>query len=429
MSVLAAERACLDRAGLLFGSGRLGPVSKLRHHRNMADYPGFFSVTAEVMSRNSLGSLIAAGGGLTASRALSAACGEAMERLCLQTPAVSTDPVTANTLSGEVIDPRRLLYFTPEQYAQTNFPLKPYKSSVPIHWVSGHSLVDERPVWVPAFAVYGATAVSDPFGPHDHIVSTGCACALTKDAAILNGLYEVIERDSFMIHWENRWPGSDRPLPDYCLSLSDRLAKCGFQLEVRCLDNDLAIPVAVAAVADQENGRASMAFGAAARANWNQAAERACEEAVLTSFWVTGQLSRAHADFSDVYREMDGLADPARHAFLYGFDEMKETARCLFEPIDEIPELDSGPANPDAEMTWLLGKLVGAGMEPFFVDITLDSIAALGFTVQKVLVPGLTPLARGRHARPLANGRLANVPRRLGRVACRDFNPEPHPFP
>jgi ribosomal protein S12 methylthiotransferase accessory factor len=129
---------------------------------------------------------------------------------------------------------------------------------------------------------------------------------------------------------------------------------------------------------------------------------------------------------------MEHLPAPARHAFLYGFPTMRERAGFLWSAVEEQPAL-SRPSllgsGPSGELAWLLARVRGAGGDPVWVDLTTEVAERAGCSVVRVVVPGFVPLARGRHARPLANPRLATVPPLLGFRPLAGFNPDPHPFP
>ncbi len=407
---------------------------QVRHHRVPPDYDLLHVVTVSVPGLGPYEPWVAAGGGFSLGRAQGAAIGEALERLALR----SFDPARAldapYVAGDDFIDPRSLLHYPPQLF-QGCSALRPYRPGERLFWVEGRRMIDGKRLWVPTFAVFApGWPQASTGGFFDAVVSTGAACHRELRTACLQGLYEVVERDAFTIHWESRQAAMARSLPGSLLDLSARLRSRGFELQVGQLSSDTGVPVALAALVDQTGKRAALAFGAAARRSWEQAAFRAAEEALLTSFWVSDMHKRQPASLESVLEEMEGLPAPARHAYLYGFPEMRPRAAFLWNSaaLCASAEGTGGETGPDegpaAELAWLLRCVRQSGAEPVLVDLTTPEAAHAGCIVVRVLVPGFVPLGRGRHARPLANPRLAAGSHGPGRPLP-EFNPDPHPFP
>ncbi|MEI6043685.1 MAG: YcaO-like family protein [Chloroflexota bacterium] len=466
---------------------RLGPITSVRTHRVSNDYAYLHVVTASVRdpagpNNEPLAEIIAAGGGLTNTRARSAAIGEAIERLSLSRfqPEQAASPTTSgpanrsikccyDELKGEGVNPQSLIHYPTTIYNQPAISLQPYDPTMPLYWVKGHYLSDMRPVWVPCFSVYTRYSVGQD-SYFDAVVSTGGACDHEWQKAVISGLYEVVERDAFTIHWENRWPTEPLTIPPTMEEVALSLQKNGFKLFVGQLATDTGIPVALAAVIDESGGkRAALGLGAAARATPEAAAYRAIEEALLTSFWVTTLLQISPLTLNQLRFWMNGLPEPSIHAHLYGFPQMREQAsffwanhqmgignqvsgvgdqvtgigdgyrgRIISDTQHLTPDTlsDTQHLTPDTlerstEMNWLLERIRSTGAEPIVVDVTAEEARRCGFVVVRVLIPSFVPLGRGVKVRPLTNQRLRSVPEWFGRKSLADsgFNPDPHPFP
>src|SRR5207244_388125 len=85
-----------------------------------------------------------------------------------------------------------------------------------LSWVEGVSLIREQKVWLPYQAVSFIAPEDEPLLINS--VTTGLACGSSREAAILSGLYEVVERDAFELVWLNR---QSMTLVDLEGSLSD----------------------------------------------------------------------------------------------------------------------------------------------------------------------------------------------------------------
>lgn len=114
-----------------------------------------------------------------------------------------------------------------------------------IDWVWGYSLTQEKPLLVPAFMVY---LNSSPFkGKFYAPMSGGLSAGCTIEEAILQGMYEAIEHDSWISYQAN----SITPLSVDLQSITDeetkniirKIKKIGYKIEIKYLKNDLDIPV------------------------------------------------------------------------------------------------------------------------------------------------------------------------------------------
>lgn len=417
-------------------SPRLGPLVEVLRPRVQADFAFLqVAVTKGRAAAPPEDTLCTAGGGLTWRRALSAALGEAIERLCILRPLPRRTFVARyGELRGRAIPPSRFLFYPEEMYRHPSIPIEPCSDEMPLEWARGHVLPDLEPIQLPAFAVYAQPGLREPGVPFpDRPLSTGAACAPTLTEATLAGLYEVIERDAFSIHWENRWPGRPLRPPPSASTFEQGLHQAGFELRLARLETDIAVPVVVAAVVDKAGERAAIALGAAARWSEEAAAFRAIEEAVLTSFWMTQQQWQAPVGPERLLGMMQGLASPECHARLHAHPEFAPRALFLLGEPGRSPDTPAASPEPPAReaLASIVARLRHAGLRPIVVELTGEAACFLGLWVVRVIVPGMVPLGRGFHARPLRNARLRTVPERLGfpSLAGSGFNPDPHPFP
>ena len=81
------------------------------------------------------------------------------------------------------------------------------KESTPLHWTTAYSITQDQPVLVPASFVYLPYYFeSASESPSHNPISTGLACGSNLAPAIYKAILEVIERDAFMIMWQNQLP-------------------------------------------------------------------------------------------------------------------------------------------------------------------------------------------------------------------------------
>ncbi|MGF1679702.1 YcaO-like family protein, partial [Photobacterium minamisatsumaniensis] len=147
----------------------------------------------------------------------------------------------------------------------------PYKNE-PIHWLATWSLTNDEHVYVPLTCCFSNIEIpqkqtttqrfdDEKFGRWH---SNGAAAGNTLEEAILQGLYELIERDATAIWWYNQIerPAFDlsRIDRDFYVPLEQTLSKT-YHFWVLDVTHDLGVPAMVAVGRHKENGGYIFGFG------------------------------------------------------------------------------------------------------------------------------------------------------------------------
>ncbi|MET9552018.1 TOMM precursor leader peptide-binding protein [Streptomyces sp. NPDC006645] len=377
------------------------------------------------------------GAGFSKGEAVAATIGESLERYAagLYRPAelrlASWDELDAAGRSA--VPPAEFGLFSPEQYAEPGFPFTPFDGGSRVRWTHATDLLSGAPVRVPASQVYmhyrrvrGEAAIGQS-------ISTGLAAGPTYRAAVLSGLYEVIERDALAISWLHRLP--PRPLPPEAVAGSSRVSYLidrATTWRVRFYDLSLDLtPSTVVAVMEHHSGSEQiMSFGSACRWSPVKAVEKAFLEAAQGLTYVR-RLLRQHEDW-EAAEDFGNVDDFNKHAILYSkYPELREKAGYLVHP--SAPALPGRPERPapaatDDPVGRITAELAAAGHRVCVVDLTTPDVRRSGAHVVRVLVPGLQHLSGVHGCRMLGNRRLYDVVSALGCDSLPD-NPYPHPLP
>lgn len=353
---------------------------------------------------------------------------------------------TYASLRGQAIDPRAIGVHEDSFYAHQQ-TLVPFSEDLPMSWVWGYSLTEQRPVLVPwQFVYYGRAPQGDP-----RIIagnSNGCASGSSLEEAIFHGLLELIERDAFVILWHSRLaprrldPKSVRD-PELHF-LIQRLRRKG--LEIHLLDTRLDVPVpsvtAVAVRRDQELGT----LGLAAGCSFDPESAIASALGEVASYQVAFQHRAAHAEkrLRKAVQDLSLVRTMEDHSLLYGYPEALPFAEFLFsnseqESIEEAYR-DWTRAIPRTldlrdEISYCIELLGQAGLQQVVVvDQSSPEEMQVGLRTVRVIVPGLMPLDFGYgRCRAATLPRMYSVPVSLGyrplRAAPYDLYSVPHPFP
>ena len=370
---------------------------------------------------------ISVGKGRTVAQARTSALCEALERQCARTQ--GDEPRVRGSyreLAPAAIDPRQLLLFSERQHADGTPPLArsrllatPRSQLVPrafdpdrvIDWTPAWSLTQHARKLVPFAYVFGGAPQpeAEAFCTWD---SNGCAAGNCLEEAIVQGVFELVERDATAIWWYNRIarPGIvleslDQP---YLLQVREHYAQAGHELWLLDLTHDLGIPVVIALAAETAGER--YAAGLGCHLDLGMAVQRAVTE-------------------------LHQVFDPEhRHAPLFTRSEIGDDR--FLRPVQDGQDGQDGrdgsvgtaashgnPRSDDLrdDVELCARRLAAAGLELLVADYSRPDVA---LATVKVMVPGL------RHFWPrFAPGRLYDVPVKLGWLprpwAEAELNPMP----
>lgn len=273
-----------------------------------------------------------------------------------------------------------------------------------IDWTPVWSMTHQRHQYLPTSMLYSTVAESR--GPTDLIAdSNGCAAGNSLEEAILQGFYELVERDAFAIWWYNRLEAPAIDLAsfndDYLATASDYYDRLDREIWLLDITADIEIPTFVAISRRLNAPTEDIIYGAGSHPNPRIAALRSVCELNQCLSWLPGPEKTKgqpviddpmalswwqNARLADCPWLVPSRTDPLRIASDYSADEAGD----MREQIEECRAM-----------------VESKGLEFLVLDQTrLD----IGMPVVRVIVPGM------RHfwAR-FAPGRLYDVPLKMER--------------
>ena len=287
-----------------------------------------------------------------------------------------------------------------------------------LDWSPVWSLTQDRQRYLPTSILYGMTpeqrGTSGLWAD-----SNGCAAGNTLEEAVLQGFYELVERDAFAIWWYNRLrrPGVDLDSfgDEYLASAPGYYREYHRDMWVLDLTGDLGIPAFVAMSRRTDSETEDIIYGAGAHSDPQIAALRAVCELNQCLTWVPRPGS-GPARY--------GVDDPM---CLWWWKNGKLADHPHLAPLHDVRlRRGSDYTVPDTEdlkqdVERCRGLVEARGMEFLVLDQTRPDI---GMPVVRVIVPGL------RHFwERFAPGRLFNVPVELGWAESPARESELNPVP
>ncbi|TCO56580.1 YcaO-like family protein [Actinocrispum wychmicini] len=340
------------------------------------------------------------------------------------------------------VDPAGLGRYDPEHIDHPGFGLTPYRPHTRLRWVQGWSFTRQQPVAVPKNVAYwgaggGPQVIAE--------TSNGCGLGNSLAEAVLHGLFEVAERDAFLMAWYARTPLNRLRVPEGDLPhLVDRLAAIGYELMFFDATNDLGIPavISVARYQGTSPDAPRIFYAAGAHPDPARAMRSAAAEVVVD---VESMVDRVAADPVTYSRDrlLRLLESPelirtmAEHVMVNALPEAADRHEFLFgQPTVALPEVD---AHEFTDLRDLLDDYVARFCRLKLEIVAVDqsdpvTAARLGLYSAKVIVPGTLPMTFGHlHRRTRGLPRLLEVPQKLGRIrtqlAYESLALQPHPFP
>lgn len=426
-------------------SDRTGIIQKVEFEELVCGEPNVFFARSHPANLKPICGQEALNNGDAAStdpdRAIMKAVGESIERYC--SAQYDEDDLLLSTyheLDSAAVAPPAFALFSEKQYASPNFPFTAAGTTTPLCWAQGYSLTHERPTYVPAAFVYVPYYYRAPHEPPvQDSISTGLACGPSLAASVYKAICEVIERDAFMIVWQNRLP---RPRIDlatvhdpFVHQLLQALDGIPVTCEAFVLTLDIPVPVIAVMLQSTEGHVPHTVMGLGTCLNPNKALSLALEEALLTYIGMS-RYARNNPDFQPDpdYRNVD---KPTLHALAHALrPELRTAMDFLMTWQDKIPiQSLTNHFQPDmsANVQFLTNQLKKYDLETVVLDLTTSDIDEAGFKVARAVVPGMQPLDLNHARQHLGGRRLYEVPHRLGLVGRPktedELNPYPHPFP
>ncbi|MEL7454424.1 MAG: YcaO-like family protein [Pseudomonadota bacterium] len=403
-------------------------------HIAIAEFQSPFMVPPRRTSRvKTMTNRQAAGAGIDRETAIWSTIGEAIERYAGMIYDVDAVVLScASDLRGaRVITPAQFIQFSDQQYADPDFPFDAYTDDKLVGWTKAENMDDGQPVWVPAALTFmGYEQMSSEEWQMD-AYSTGLACGPTAEWATITALRELVERDSFSLHWAAR---RTPPIIDL-YAIADRvdprlfklLEQSGATLNLRDVTTELGIPTVLSIVTPPSGP--GLALGASCHPDPAKAVEKAIVESFHTYNWLL-EMERwpkrvmALEEISSFSDHVQFHRDPD-NAHLTDFLRADAPPSRLFDE----DALCSPSLSQEEMLTAMVGRLADHGHEVFVVDMTPADVAALDFEVRKVLSPGLQPLWCGRLGAFEDRRRFDVFLKAFGLPAETPINNDPHPFP
>lgn len=306
------------------------------------------------------------------------------------------------------------------------------------HWVRGNALSGGANVLLPAQAVYlGGAFPGEPLLRETN--SNGSAGGFTFLEAVLSALYELIERDSFLVFWLNSIAPPILDISDISDERLRRLLRSidRYKLEAVFLNTttDVGIPACVCILIDRSQRQPSFSLGGGAGYDIERMLLSSLREAIMVyggSDYLRDPALIAEDDYVPFVDSKFGLLERItfwKNPDMFGkFEFFLQGKR---QSVQEAYGARAQSIGVQEQYDVVMRQLytLGTGYEAYVYQTRSSILDRIGYHVVKVIVPAMISLNLYESNAPLRAKRLREAPLAMGYTPAEKYNPWPHPFP
>lgn len=379
------------------------------------DDPHFFLYSIRLYAEGK-SPLFAAGSSFKSPKiALIKGISEAIERYCLMQKVPNHKYDSYNNLKKIATDP-------------TLFSHKFSIRSKKLSWIQGVKSLTKEAILIPSELVYLKPTIKKTYTFDYQPISTGAAAGLDHESALLNAIYEVIERDAFMNIYLSKIPAPKVDLNNFKDKTIQRIinlcARHKLELRVFLISTDLEIPCLLSILIDETGLGPAVSVGAKASFNVQDAIMGSTHEALMVRHGMRKNISN-----SVLHKHSTPLNKTFQRGYLWSDINMIHYLNFLLKENISITKLPQKTfKNQTEELDYVLNILQSKGYTVYHADITSQLFKKLGYYVYKVIIPGLQPLYLDEQFKKYVNQKRLKEVATYYSINKFQINNIPHPF-
>lgn len=361
--------------------------------------------------------------------------GEAIERHCIKRyEKRKLIKGSYNEMKNQALDPQTVVCFSEKQRRRPSFKLFNFDKNTRFTWEKGTNLISGEFIFLPAQLIY----LSYRLIPQEKIIyppiSTGAAGGSSMVSALVRAIYEIIERDAFLIYYLNKLSGKRIALGSIdnkkIRPFIDAIESYNLKVYLIDITSDLLIPTFLSIVIDETGIGPAVSAGLKTHLDPITAILGSIQEALHPRRWIRGRtqenprlLEKVRVNNINNIEDRALLWYPKRNIDKLGFWLNQEEKKV------QIKERE---LSFKQQLQIILEILKKNNIETYFVDVTIPAVKKNGYHVVKVIMPQLYPFYLIEKYPFFGGKRLYEVPYKLGfakrKTKEEKLNKFPHPF-
>lgn len=228
--------------------------------------------------------------------------------------------------------------------------------------------------------------------------SNGVAAHTDKMQALKSSLFELVERDAFMLHWFNRVPADVVKPSKFFSRRIKKLGKLGFDVKILKLESIIGT-VILSVLRRDSQMYPRLLLGLACNTEPEIAVNKALAEAELNVTYYDLVIKHPESQES-----IDTIMD---HQFWYDLPANHHEIEALIgEEQASLDKFSSGPSTVEELGT----QLSLQGFDWYYTELNAMGFESTGIYTIRSIVPGLVPIGFGYASESLGMPRLSNPP-------------------
>jgi ribosomal protein S12 methylthiotransferase accessory factor len=335
------------------------------------------------------------------------------------------------SLEQDCFSPKKIRYFSTNQYLDEKFKLKKLKIDSNTYWIKCKNYLEDKNILLPFFMTNVENIKDD--GMHHINTTTGTATHTTIDKAIESGLLECIERDAFSKFWyfqkQKKYKKHSQILIQNTFPNDETINKLFNTKKIKIVSFDIGensfSPTFVVIIYFKKKNKIYQSIGSASRLNQKDALIKACIEAYqgIEYIELVCEENSKTINSEEVLKfNFSGITSFRKHYALYNlFPSLREQVPVLKDAESDDNFCEEFVSNHKHHInSFNKNELIAKGLdEIYYTNLTTIDVKQLGFEVVKVITPKLN-LLTGNFNYPYLG--LFDNKKDL-------FTEFPHPFP
>lgn len=373
--------------------------------------------------------------------ALSKAFGEGLERyftLLSKESAIKTATITTvRQLQNKKVAyyfPREHHVFTDKQQQAHAFLQE--KNDQRIEWVLGENIISGKVTYIPKQLI--SKAIQKILIPREGMLgeatTSGGAGWFTKEGAVFRGIFELVQRDSFIVAWltKKKLPAIDlETIPDDQIQKMLKHFKAA-QAEVILLKAEAVaqIPTVITIVFDRGFAEEQVYVTAHSDTTLSKAITGSLHE--MTVFFnekIPFVLPKNYQAFVTTGITRTERINLYRGKAWSNYVKEIHSGEHIDFNLAQVDEFRAGADTDILEELLVRLKALGVEYEPIVFTYQHRVLRKVGFYVVKCFIPALFPLYLSEHLAPIKSTRLGTHALTSHEEIIKILNQVPHPFP
>ena len=334
-----------------------------------------------------------------------------------------------NKLERNAIHPKEFALYHEEQYTNINFPYAPFTEDIEISWVPCIDLTNGEEVLYPGSLIYLPWVEDEDWISLS--ISTGLAAHTNLHSAILTALYEIIERDSFVITWMQELNVPKLKITEDISEFINANRLGNYEFHFLDVTYDLSVPTIFAICFGEADYGPFVAVASATRSTYAEAVRKVIQEVGQTIPYFRYVLGEKKDWIPSGFEHLSDFEDHSvfyikSPEHLHVFDKWRNKAA---NKVIDFREKNS--RSEIEEVKHILQIFKDASYNVIFKDLTTPDVKQAGFYSVRLAVPQTIEMS-GTYAQYFSGGkRLYDTPKLMGypSKSYTDLNQYPYPFP